>query len=27
LDGNTLELTEAYGAIVIDANPPRPSWA
>jgi hypothetical protein len=27
LDGNTLELTEPYGAIVIDANPPRPSWA
>ena len=27
LDGNTLEPEGAYGSYVVDANPPRPSWA
>lgn len=27
MDGNTMELTPPYGYIVIDDNPPLPSWA
>ncbi len=27
LDGNTLVLENAYGAYVIDPEPPRPIWA
>lgn len=27
LDGNTLHPEGAYGAVVVDANPTRPSWA
>jgi hypothetical protein len=27
LDGNTIDPTGSYGAIVVDSDPPRPSWA
>jgi hypothetical protein len=27
LDGNTLNLEGEYGYVVIDDNPPRPTWA
>jgi len=27
LDGNTLDLEINFGYAVVDANPPRPSWA
>lgn len=27
IDGNTIEPPAGYGGAVIDANPPRPSWA
>lgn len=27
LDGNTVEPPSGYGGTVVDANPPRPTWA
>ncbi len=27
VDGNVIDPTGSYGAFVVDANPPTPSWA